>query len=140
MADQPEKNKAIVRRWNEYLNTGNLGLYDELAAGNFASYGTTATATSLKELKAVMVAWRAAFPDSRITVDDIIAEGDKVAIRYTFRGTHKGPVYDIAPTGKQVTIRGMSFYRLVGGKIVEDWSAADGLGMLQQIGAVRQFG
>src|SRR3990172_11854844 len=118
-----EKNKAVVRRWNEYLNTGNLGVYDELAAPDYVFHG--ASPTGLKELKATMPAWRAAFPDGRITVEDVIAEGEKVAIRYSFRGTHKGPVFDIPATGKQVSFTGMSIYRVAGGKVVEDWANLD---------------
>jgi steroid delta-isomerase-like uncharacterized protein len=79
---------------------------------------------------------RAAFPDTRMTIEDEIAEGDKVVIRWTIRGTHKGEYMGIAPTGKEVTVTGISVYRIERGKIVEDWSNNDMLGMLQQLGAI----
>ena len=101
-------------------------------------YGTSKS--GLKELKAGVAPIRDAFPDIHLTLDDIVAEGDKVAIRNTVSGTHKGPVVGIAATGKGATWTGMSFYRLVAGKITEDWALGDYLGILQQIGAVRQFG
>jgi predicted ester cyclase len=79
---------------------------------------------------------QAAFSDISITVEDQIAEGDKVVSRWTIRGTHKGEYMGIAPTGKQVTITGISIYRIEKGKIVEDWANSDMLGMLQQLGAI----
>ncbi len=133
-----EKNKEIVRRWSEYLNTGDLGIYDELAAPNYVVHQTTGDA-GIKELKAIMPTLREALPDCRATVEDMIAEGDRVAVRYTIRGTHKGTFSGIPATGNPVSFTGTTFYRLAGGKIVEDWSNPDGLTFLQQIGAVRQF-
>jgi len=139
MADQLEKNNAAVRRWNEVPNTGNTAIYDELAAASYAfRYGTSTS--GIKELKAGSGPFREAFPDLQLTLDEMVAEGDKVSVRWTLRGTHKGPILGVAATGKRVTFTGMSLYRLTGGKIVEDWAVADYLGMLQQIGAVRQFG
>jgi steroid delta-isomerase-like uncharacterized protein len=99
-----------------------------------------AAGVGLKELKAMMASWRAAFPDGRLALEDIIAEGDKVAARFSFRGTHKGPVFGIPATGKQVAFAGMAMYRVAGGKIVDEWAKDDMLTMLQQLGAVRQFG
>ena len=74
-----------------------------------------------------------------MVVEDAVAEGDKAAIRCTITGTHKGKLGDIAATGKPVKITGMSLYRLVNGRIVDDWPAMDALSLLQQIGAVRKF-
>jgi predicted ester cyclase len=77
-----------------------------------------------------------AFPDGAITVDDQIAEGDTVATRWTGRGTHQGELMGIPPTGKQVTVAGLSYTKFKSGKMVESWANWDTLGMLQQIGAV----
>ena len=83
---------------------------------------------------------RTAFPDLHITIDDEIAEGDKVACRYTWRGTHKGEMRGIAPTGKQVTVTGIVISHCVGGKEVEVWESTDSLGMFQQLGVVPPMG
>jgi predicted ester cyclase len=80
---------------------------------------------------------RAAFADAEATIDDQIAEGDKVVTRWTFRSTHKGKFMGIAPTGKRVTITGINIHRIEGGKIVELWRQKDVLGLMQQLGAVR---
>jgi predicted ester cyclase len=76
------------------------------------------------------------FPDIHITIDDMLAEGDKVACRSTWRGTHKGEMRGIAPTGKQVTVTGIVISHGVGGKEVEVWESGDALGMLQQMGVI----
>jgi steroid delta-isomerase-like uncharacterized protein len=79
---------------------------------------------------------RAAFPDGRTTIDDIIAEGDKVVVRATMKGTHKGEFMGIPATGKQVTISGIDVTRFVNGKSTEHWGQWDTLGMMQQVGVV----
>ncbi len=80
--------------------------------------------------------YRTAFPGNQLTVEDYLAEGDTVVSRWTGRGTHKGDLMGIAPTGKQVTVTGISIQRIANGKIVEEWSNYDMLGMLQQLGVV----
>jgi hypothetical protein len=84
-----------------------------------------------------LVARRAAFPDRRFVVEDMIAEGDKVSARFTMRGTHKGPLQGIASRGKEVTMTGIDMIRLSEGKMVEDRVEVDQLGMMQQLGAVK---
>jgi predicted ester cyclase len=79
---------------------------------------------------------RSALPDFHSTLEDMIAEGDKVAERFTGRGTHKGEWMGIAPTGKQVTIQGMAIHRITDGKIVENWTNMDMLGVMVQLGVV----
>ena len=77
------------------------------------------------------------FPDMQYTIEDMIAEADKVVVRYTFRGTHqKGEIYGISPTGKQVTHVGSAIYRFAGGKVVELWDIWDALGVMQQLGVI----
>ena len=80
--------------------------------------------------------FRSAFPDFKATIDDIIAEGDKVVIRQTFSGTHKGEFMGIAPTGKRVSFGVMDIVRIAGGKFVEHWGQMDSMGMMQQLGAI----
>lgn len=77
---------------------------------------------------------RAAFPDFNLTVDDMVAEGDKVVARITWRGTHKDEYMGIAPTDKQVTMEIISIYRVEGGKLAEQWAKSDTLNMMQQLG------
>lgn len=79
-----------------------------------------------------------AFPDTHFTIDDMIAEGDRVAIRWTVRATHRGEFEGIAPTGKPVTVTGTMVARIANGKLVEGWQNFDALGLLQQIGAIQQ--
>jgi steroid delta-isomerase-like uncharacterized protein len=78
----------------------------------------------------------AAFPDGRWVIDDVVAEGEKVVLRYTFRGTHQGDLMGIPPTGKAISLTGMSIYRIVDGMLVEFWESLDRLGLYQQLGLV----
>jgi predicted ester cyclase len=80
--------------------------------------------------------FRAGYSDAQITVDDQIAEGDKVASRWTGRGTHDGELMGIAPTGKHVAVAGLTISRVENGRVVEEWTNWDTLGMLQQLGAI----
>jgi predicted ester cyclase len=81
-------------------------------------------------------ALRAALPDLQVTVEDLLAEGDKVALRLRGRGTHRGPFAGVAPTGRPVALTSMELLRLAGGKLVEHWDEFDTLGVLQQLGAI----
>jgi len=78
----------------------------------------------------------AAFPDGRWAVDDVVAEGEQVVLRYTFRGTHQGDLMGIPPTGKAITLTGMTIYRIVDGTLVEFWESLDRLGLYQQLGLI----
>ena len=120
-----EENKAIVRRWfEEVWNQRNLAAIDALAAESFTLHHfALPSATDLQTYKQYHPAFMAAFPDFRIEIDDIIAEGDRVAVRVTQRATHQGQFMGIPPTGKQVVQRGLTIYRVEGGKLVEAWAA-----------------
>ena len=87
-------------------------------------------------IAAVITMFRQAFPDLHFTIEDQVAEGDKVATRYTFRGTQQGELMGISPTGKQVSIGGISIYRITDGKMQQAWIEYDMLGLLQQLGVV----
>jgi predicted ester cyclase len=118
-----EENKTFIRRYFEAL-------------GKEKSAQTVAAFVTDESLKQHIVFFEAAFPGYQLSVDDLVAEGDKVAVRSTFTGTHRGELMGVAPTGKPVSIGLLLIYRIAGGKIVEHWMQADTLGILQQIGAM----
>lgn len=129
-----QENKEIVRRWNEEtINNGNLDVIDELAAENYINHNGGLDRAAHKQMMAEMVA---AFSGGGITLEEIVAEGDMVAVRWRMHGTHTGEYMGVPPTGKVITTPGMSMYRIAGGKIVEDWSVMDQLGSMQQLGLV----
>jgi steroid delta-isomerase-like uncharacterized protein len=135
-----ESNKEITRRVNnEVWNQGNLNLIDELVSSDFVNHSPPpGLPTDREGFKQFVMLYRTAFPDVNINIEDIIAEGDRVMIRWTATGTHKGKLMDIEPTNKYVTVTGMSENRISGGKVVEQWNEFDDMGMLQQIGAIPQ--
>jgi predicted ester cyclase len=137
-----EENKANARRvFEEVFNKGNLSVVDELIATNYVGHAPGMPDFKGPEgFKQYATMNRTAFPDLRMTTEDTVAEGDKVVNRWTARGTHKGDLMGIAPTGKQVTMTGMVITRYVGGKQVEAWVLSDMLGMLQQLGVVPPMG
>ena len=132
-----EDNKAIARRWyEEVFNAGNLDLIHELFAPNFVDHDPVNPLPGLEGVRQVVGMYRGAFPDLHITVEDWVAEGDKVVTRFRAQGTHKGPLMGIPPTEKQVTVTGIDMLGFEHGKISEHWGNRDDLGMLQQLGAV----
>jgi predicted ester cyclase len=137
-----EENKAVVRRYFEEIwDKGNLELVDELFTTNFVRHGPIATegeVRGLEDFKGVVGMYRSAFPDLRVPIEDLIAEGDKVVTRWTARGTHEGELIGNAPTGNQASVTGSIIDRISGGKIEEEWVDYDTLHLMQQIGAVPQ--
>lgn len=133
-----EENKAIVRRWIEdFWNKDSPDSIDELCATNFVLHGAPpGVAADFEGMKRAHAMHHTGFPDMHFTIEDMIAEGDKVATRSTFRGTHEGEWAGIPPTGKQVTIAGIEITRLEGGKYAETWLNMDMLGAMQQLGVV----
>ena len=131
-------NKALVRRFLEdAYSAGKLELLDELLAPSYVDRDAPpGTPPGRDGIRALMTTFRSAFPDFHFTIEDQIAEGDKVATRYTVRGTHQGALFGIPPTGKQVTVRGISVYRIADGQLHEAWVNYDALGMMQQLGVV----
>jgi steroid delta-isomerase-like uncharacterized protein len=136
-----QENKDIVKRLFEQPWTGNLGVIDEFVDDNYVGYDPAKPEPlrGPEGAKEFVSTYRAAYSDARITIDDQIAEGDMVATRWTGRGTHDGDLMGIAPTGKQVTVSGLTLSRLSNGKVVEEWTHWDTLGMLQQLGAVPEM-
>jgi steroid delta-isomerase-like uncharacterized protein len=137
-----EPNKAIVRRlFEELWNKGNLSLADELFSPNYAHYdpSTPDVGRGPESEKKRATLYRTAFPDLRLTIEDIIAEGETVMARWSCRGTHKGDLSGIAPTGKQFNISGVTIARLANGKLAEGWVNWDTLGLMQQLGVVPEL-
>jgi steroid delta-isomerase-like uncharacterized protein len=138
-----EVNKNVVRRlFEEVWNKGNLPVTDELFAPNYAHHdsSTPDVGRGPESEKKRATLYRTAFPDLRLTIEDIIAEGETVVARWSCRGTHKGDLSGIAPTGKQFTISGISIARIANGKMAEGWVNWDALGLMQQLGVVPELG
>jgi predicted ester cyclase len=124
-----QENKAIPNRVAQAIGKGDLDAFDELMAPDLA-----------QQFKRDVAEMRRAFPDYSGTNVDQIAEGDKVASRFVFLGTHLGEFEGVAPTGKRVEFVGASIDRVAEGKIVESWVEVDMLGVMQQLGAVPELG
>lgn len=138
-----EDNKAVIRRlFEEIWNKGNFALIDEIVAPNFTNHdpATPDLGRGPEAYQQLATRYRTAFPDLQFTLEEIVAEGDKVAVRYTSRGTHQSELSGIAPTGKQVTVTGTFISRLANGKVEESWVNWDALGLMQQLGAVPSIG
>ena len=138
-----EELKAIFRRLNdEAWNDGKFDLIDDLVSRDLVLHLPDGTKYSFEEYKNEAVSGSAVWSDSHFTIDHMIAEGDMLAAHWTYRATHTGhiPDLDLAPTGKEVTVTGMGFYRFEGGKIVEMWRINDVLGWFQQLGVIPSLG
>ncbi len=137
-----EDNMAIGRRLiEEVWNQGKVALIDELLASNFILQDPDRPdVRSREDYKRWVTETRSAFPDFRITIEGIFAQGEEVADRWTMHGTNTGdlvtPMMRIPATGKQITVMGLSIVRFAGGKIVEHWHLADYLGLFQQLGLI----
>ena len=132
-----QENKAIVRRWVEAFNDGNLDAVDELLTDSYVRHDPNSPEVrGPEEEKQLISMYRSAFPDLRFTIEDMVAEDDKVAMRVSISATHKGELLGIPPTENRLSLTAMEIYRLREGKIEEQWVNVDTLGMMQQIGAI----
>ena len=131
-----EQNKALVRRgWEQVINQRNLAFLAEAHPVDALWHEPDQDIQGIEDMKHYLALYFEAFPDFNITVEDVIAEGEKVVSRYTFRGTHRGETEEFGPpTGRQFELEGISMHRFKDGKIVEDWEQYDNLGFLQQLG------
>lgn len=130
-------NEALAHRWHmEIFHAGRLETADEILAPGFVFHMPDQDVHGAEGAKQLATALRVAFPDMQITHEDTIAAGEKVAIRWTVRGTHRGDFRGVPATGKPMRSSGIDLYHLRDGKIVEAWLTWDLHGMLQQIGAV----
>ena len=138
-----EGNKNTVRRlFEEVWNKVNLQVTDDLFTPNYAHHdaSTPDVGRGPESEKKRATLYRTAFPDLRLTVEDIIAEGETVVARWSCRGTHKGDLNGIAPTGKHVNITGISIARFTNGKMSEGFVNWDALSLMQQLGVVPELG
>lgn len=132
---RPEEINAMVRREIEELwNKGNLTAGDEIIATNYVLHEAVKDIKGLEAFKLFSAGFRSAFPDAHFDIDDVIVEGDKVVLRYTFSGKHDGDYMGIASTGKEVIATGIRFSRVAGGKLLETWNYIDKLSVLVQLG------
>jgi len=135
-AAQPEQNKAVVRRYYDEVNRKNFAVVDEVLLPSFVQHSMVAVSPGREGVAALYRELQAAFPDFHFALDDLIADGNQVAVRMTGRYTHKGEFLGIPPTGKAIALLKMDIFRFVNGRCVEHWDAADRLGLLQQLGVV----
>ena len=132
-----EENKAIIGSFAELWNTGNLAIADEIFSSDFVNHDPSDPGvTNLESYKGYVPAVRIGFPDINISADDLVAEEEKVAFRYTIIATHQGELMGMPATGIQVVWTGITVAHLADGKIMEMWWAKDTLGMLQQLGVI----
>jgi len=137
------ENKAIARRWMEELwSQGNAGIAGEIIAPTYAVHdpGTPGRVGGVEGEKHAVAMYRTVFPDLQFTMEEMIGEGDRVVVRWTARGTHRGELRGAAPTGKAVVITGISILGVANGMIAEHRLNWDTLGMLQQLGMIPSTG
>ena len=131
------ENKALIERWfEEVWNKGRREAIDEMMAADAVAHGLGPDLHGPEQFKAFHASFRGAFPDVRVHVDELVAEGDRVAYRLTASGTHMGDGLGFAATSRPASFVVMGSARIVDGKIVEGWNVIDQLGMLSQLGVV----
>jgi len=136
-----EENKSVVGRWfAEVTNQGKLEVADELLASEYVCHDPNSEAGEVRAeaLKESVGYFRDALADMRFEIEDMIAEGDKVVTRWTLRGTHRGELFGVAPTGEPVAMSGIVISRVTEGKIAEEWDEYDLLGLMRQLGAISE--
>jgi steroid delta-isomerase-like uncharacterized protein len=129
-------NKVVYRRFiDEIFNEGRLEKLDEVLAPSYIYHDAPeGTMPGTEGVKKVVTMFRAAFPDLKITIDDQVSEGDKVCSRTTMRGTHQGAIFGVPPTGKSVTMHGITMVRIADGRVFESWVKNDLMGLMRQLG------
>lgn len=138
-----EENKGLVRRWlQEFWTEGEYAVADEICSEDYAVHDPHApdAPPGREGIKDYARHFHQAFSGLRVTLDDLVAEGDKVAARWLAEGTHTGPLGPVPASGKHITMQGADTYRIVNGKLAEAWTLYDRLGMLQQLGVIPEPG
>jgi steroid delta-isomerase-like uncharacterized protein len=137
LAMSVDRNRATARRFFEDgWNRRDFAVFDEVLAPNWAYYGYSAAPASPGGLGEQLGPLFTAFPDYHVTIEDVVSEGDKVVVRYTARGTHRGVFLGAAPTGRTVAYQGVDILRFVDGQIVERWNCHDRLSWMRQVGII----
>jgi len=130
-----ESNKTIIHLYTEAFNNRDLSIIDEIVADNFVDHRYPPDLPPGPEsVRQWFNTLFTAFPNSRALIEDVIAEEDKVAVRYQLLGTHEGDFMGLPPTGQQFSMSAINILRIVEGQLVESWKTADRLGLLQQLG------
>jgi steroid delta-isomerase-like uncharacterized protein len=130
-----ELNKSLIRRsYEEGLNRRNFDTFDQLIAPDFVHHSFPASVPGPDGFKQILQLFTAAFPDLRVTLEDVLAEGDRVMTRGFFTGTHRGVFMGIPPTNRPVRVAYMDVWRLADGRIAENWVQLDMLALTQQLG------
>ena len=133
-----EESKTIVRQFWGVWGEGNVGLVDELLAPDYVNHSPEIPdqPEGSEGVRAVVDMFRSGMSGLRVVIEDMIAEGDKVATRYTLEGTHEGELFGVPPTGRRLSIKSISVERVSEGKIREHWRITDTLDMMQQLGVI----
>lgn len=140
-----EENKDLLTRYikegNEAIGdiTRTLAVVDKYFDPKFVEHFETGD-MNLEQYKQLATALYKAYSELNFTIEDLVAEGDKVVVRFTMRGTHNAEFMGIAPTGKKVSEAGISIFRIAGGKLTECWAVHDTLGLMQQLGVIPPMG
>ena len=132
-----DQNKAVYRRFiQEVFNEGRLDMLEQLLSPSYiyqdAPPGTPPNADGIRQ---VVTNARTAFPDLKVTIEDMVGEGDKICARLTTRGTHKGVFFDIPPTGKTISMKGLTMIHIVDGRMAASWVLNDVMSLMNQLGA-----
>ncbi|HYY89418.1 MAG TPA: ester cyclase [Chloroflexota bacterium] len=132
-----EENKAVVGRWFQAFNERDLAAEEAARSADFVAHVAGAPAPLNGAMwQSFIAAFFTGFPDFRLDLQDVLAEADRVAVRWTFRGTHAGEFQGIGPTGKTVSMSAVEVNRVADGKVAEHWVVFDQFGLLQQLGAI----
>ena len=133
-----EENRTLIRRfYDEGWTQNNLDVYDELVTDDFEDHQAVPGLPPGREgFKALNVMFRAAFPDLRVDIDNVVAEDDKVGCRWRSTGTHAGGLFGIPPTGNRVDVTATVFYRVENGRLAEGWISRDDVGLMRQLGVI----
>jgi steroid delta-isomerase-like uncharacterized protein len=132
-----DRNELVVSRiWNEVWNQGLLESCDEIFDSNYVGHLPIMDVHGPEEFKNLVSIYRTAYPDVHLTVEDVFSVGEKMAVRWTSRGTHLGEMMGIPPSNRKIEVMGISIFHLKNGKVMEEWEGFDTLGMMQQIGAI----
>jgi len=130
-----KENKELIRNSYDLMNRRELAEYFKLLSSGYIEHLPTGD-MSLEQTIQGVPTFYIAFPDARATIEDMVAEGDKVAVRVTWRGTHQGDFIGIPPTGKTFEMTNTAIFRIADGKWAETWATVDNLGLLQQLGVI----
>jgi steroid delta-isomerase-like uncharacterized protein len=136
-----ETNKRVIERYiEEAWNKGNVAVLDEIIAPHYINHspGVPGPRPGPEGLKPIILGLRSAFPDLRFVVHDMLVTEEKVALRCTMHGTHRGELFGMPPTGRRIQVSQMQIEHLQDGKIVEHWRQSDDLGMMRQLGLVHE--